>query len=196
MATLRTTVLPLTAAGVLLLCGVPLALQGINEESLRQVIRLTAGSSLLLFALAFSASSLNQLLPGGRWRNVLQARRRIGLAFALSHSFHLLAIVALVEVAFGGDYSELGNLTGGAIVYLFIYLMALTSNDAAFRLLGARQWKGLHKLGAYLIWGALTASYVGGLFEVGIWYYWIYVPLAVSLLPIRIVAFRSKRRTV
>ncbi len=194
MATLKTTVLPLTAAGVLLLCGVPLFLQGVNEDSLRQLIRLTAGSSLLLFGLAFSASSIHQLLPDDRWRSVLQARRQIGLAFALSHTYHLAAIIGLVEVAYGGDYSELGDLTGGAVVYLFIYLMALTSNDASVRLLGARQWKWLHKIGVYLIWFALTLSYLGGMFGSGAWYYWIYAPLAISLLPLRIVAYWSKRK--
>ena len=178
----------------MLLCGVPLTLQGIDEDSLRQLIRLTAGSSLLLFSLAFSASAINQLLADDRWRGVLQARRRIGLAFALSHTFHLAAIMALVEVAFDGNYAELGDLTGGAVVYTFIYLMALTSNDASVRLLGARQWKWLHKTGVYLVWVALTASYIGGLVESGAFYYWLYAPLAVGLLLVRIAAYWSRRR--
>jgi sulfoxide reductase heme-binding subunit YedZ len=194
MATLKSTVIPLTAAGVLLLCGVPLYLQGVNEDSLRQLIRLTAGSSLLLFSLAFSASSIHHFLPNGRWRGVLQARRRTGLAFALSHTFHLAAIIALVELAFGGNYSELGDLAGGALIYAFIYLMALTSNDTSVKLLGARRWQWLHKTGVYLIWLGLTASYIGGLFESGAWYYWIYAPLAISLLLVRVLAFWSKRR--
>jgi sulfoxide reductase heme-binding subunit YedZ len=196
MATLKSTVIPLTAAGVLLLCGVPLYLQGVNEDSLRQLIRLTAGSSLLLFSLAFTASSIHQLSADDRWSGVLAARRRMGLSFALSHSFHLAAIIALVEVAFDGNYSELGDLTGGAVIYAFIYLMALTSNDSSVKLLGARQWKWLHRIGVYLIWVGLTSSYVGGLFESGAWYYWIYAPLAISLLVVRLIAFRSKRKQV
>lgn len=146
-----------------------------------------------MFSLAFSASSVQQFLPDGRWRGVLQARRRVGLAFTLSHTFHLVAIIALVEIAFGGDYSEL-DLAGGAVIYAFIYLMALTSNDASVKLMGARRWKWLHKTGAYLIWFALASSYIGGLFESGAWYYWIYAPLAISLLLVRVLAFWSKRK--
>lgn len=170
-----------------------LALKGLNEDSARQLIRLTAASSLLLFALAFSASSLQQLLADDRWRPVLQARRRIGIAFAISHSFHLAAIVALVQVAYGGDFSQLGDIVGGAVIYLFIYLMTLTSNDASVRILGARQWKYLHKFGVYLIWIGLTGSYVGGVFERGEFHYWVYSALCIVLLLLRILAF-SKRR--
>jgi sulfoxide reductase heme-binding subunit YedZ len=193
MATLKSTILPLTAAGVLLLCGIPLALNGVNEDALRQLIRLTAGSSLLLFSLAFTASSLSYLIPDKRWQSVLSARRQLGLSFTLSHTAHLFAIIALVEVAFDGNYLELGDLTGGGIIYLFIYLMALTSNDASVRLLGPRRWKWLHTFGAYLIWIGLTSSYVGGLFEGNAGYYWIYAALALSLLVIRSIAFWSQR---
>ncbi|MGB1696233.1 MAG: hypothetical protein ACPHFU_07200, partial [Paracoccaceae bacterium] len=62
------------------------------------MIVITATSSMVLFSLTFSASSLHYLFSDGRWRPVMQARRRLGLSFALSHSAHLLFIIALVEI--------------------------------------------------------------------------------------------------
>ena len=194
MITIKTLAIPVTAVGLLLVSGLILATTGTGEDGARQLIRVSAGSSLLLFALAWSASSLNTLLAENTWRPVLQARRRLGIAFALSHTVHLGAIIWLVEVAFNGDYSELGELYAGGVIYLFIYLMLLTSNDNAVKALGAKWWKRLHKVGGYLIWVGLTSSYVGGLIEVGAWYYWIYAPLSLALLFLRIAAYRTTKR--
>ncbi len=166
MTTLKTAVIPSTLALLLLVFGVILALQGANEDSARLLIRITAATSLLLFSMAFSTSSLNQLLAESRWHPLLLARRRAGIAFAISHSFHLLAIVALVQLAYDGDFSQLGDVAGGAVVYAFIYLMALT--------------------GSYIA----NALGKGGLF------YWAYSALCISLLLLRITAFcRARAQT-
>jgi DMSO/TMAO reductase YedYZ heme-binding membrane subunit len=82
-----------------------------------------------------------------------------GLSFTLSHTVHLFAIVALVEIAYGGDYLQLGDIAGGSVIYLFIFAMAVTSNDASVKLLGAKNWKRLHKTGSYLIWIGLFSIY-------------------------------------
>jgi hypothetical protein len=193
MTTLKTAVIPSTLALLLLIFALVLALHGTNEDSVRLLIRITATTSLLLFSMAFSASSLNQLLTDSRWRTLLPARRRIGIAFAISHSFHLAAIVALVQIAYDGDFSQLGDVAGGVVVYGFIYLMALTSNDASVRLLGARQWKWLHKIGVYLIWLALTGSYIANAMDKGGLLYWAYSALCIGLLLLRMTAFRGRR---
>jgi sulfoxide reductase heme-binding subunit YedZ len=193
MITLKTAVIPATFALLLLIFSVVLALHGATEDSTRLLIRITAASSLLLFTLAFSASSLDQLLVDGRWRTLLQARRRFGIAFAISHSFHLAAIIALVQIAYDGDFSQLGDVAGGVVVYVFIYLMALTSNDACVRLLGARQWKWLHKIGVYLIWFALTGSYIANAMDKDGLLYWTYSALCIGLLLLRMIAFWRTR---
>ena len=72
MTTLKTAVIPSTFALLLLIFAVVLALQGVGEDSARLLIRITAASSLLLFSVAFSASSLNQLLADSRWCTLLR----------------------------------------------------------------------------------------------------------------------------
>lgn len=52
------------------------------------------------------------------------------------------------------------TLAGGALAYAFIYLMALTSNDAAQRAMG-RWWKRLHIVGLHYIWLIFLISYGG-----------------------------------
>lgn len=185
--------LPATLVFLLLAALIALGGDGSTEDNIRQMIRITAASSTALFSLVFSASSLHHFLTDGRWQPVMRARRRLGLSFALSHAAHLLAIIALVEVAYGGDYSELGDVVGGAVIYLFILAMAVTSNNASVNLLGAKNWKRLHKTGVYLIWVGLFSSYLGAAMASGALHYWLYSALGVSLLLLRIWAFRDKR---
>lgn len=189
--TLRTLVIPLSVA---VLCSALLwqvVLTSASEEGVRQFVRFTAGSSLLLFALAWSASSLNRLVAG-RWRPVMKARRRTGIAFAISHSFHLLGIALLVEVAYDGDWSEM-ELAGGGVVYGFIYLMAFTSNDWSVKKLGPGAWKWLHKVGGYVIWFAFTLSYLGNALELGAPRHWLFGLACLALLALRMVAWRAQR---
>jgi sulfoxide reductase heme-binding subunit YedZ len=195
MPWLKNFALPATFLFLLLATAVVFGKDGLSEDSARLMIRVTAASSLFLFSLTFSASSLNQLLANGRWRPVMLARRQLGLSFALSHAVHLVAIVLLVEIAFAGDYSQLGDVIGGSVIYVFIFAMSLTSNNASVKLLGAKKWKALHKTGSYLIWVGLASSYVGSLMETGAWHYWLYVTLALGLIPLRIWAFWDKRKT-
>ena len=64
----------------------------------REAIRLTARTSLLLFSLAFVASSLHRLLPGRLTEWVLENRRMFGLGFAFSHLLHAAALVRLARI--------------------------------------------------------------------------------------------------
>ena len=125
---------------------------------------------------------------------IMQARRRLGLSFALSHLVHLLAIVALVELVYAGDYSQLGEIAAGIVIYLFIFAMAFTSNNASVKLLGAKNWTILHKTGSYLIWIGLFSTYLGAATESGSMHYWAYLSLGFSLLILRSWAFWRKRK--
>ncbi|MEP6390268.1 MAG: hypothetical protein ABJ056_10135 [Halioglobus sp.] len=196
MISLRSAALPLTLIFLVLALAVVHAGTGSTEDNFRQIIRITAASSMILFSLTFSASALKYLLGNRISIAIMQARRRLGLSFALSHLVHLGAIVALVELVYAGDYSLLGDIAAGAVIYLFILAMALTSNNASVRLLGARNWTLLHKTGSYLIWVGLFATYLGAALETGSLHYWAYLSLGVGLLSLRGWVFWSKRKTI
>lgn len=183
--TLKNGIIPVTALALTTVCGAVLVLGNSSEAAIRATMRITSASSILLFSLAFTASSLHARLAGG-WTMVLQARRRIGIAFAVSHSFHLATIILLVEATMDGDYSQLGDLYGGAFVYLMIYLMAFTSNNASVARLGAKNWKRLHTFGGYVIWLAFSASYFGIAIQEND-YHWLFAVLCIAVLVLRLL---------
>jgi DMSO/TMAO reductase YedYZ heme-binding membrane subunit len=185
MPELRVLVIPVTVAALTLSCGAILLLGGLSEEAVRSTIRVTANVSFTLLILAFSASALSARLASGAWKPVLQARRRIGIAFAISHTFHLATILLLVQVAHAGDYSQLGPLYAGAAVYAIIYIMALTSNDTSVRALGARNWKRLHTVGGYLLLLAFTGSYLRTALELN-GYHWLFTLLGSAVILLRL----------
>ena len=51
----------LSATAIFSLCSLILIFHGVNEQSMRIAIRLTARTSCILFLLAFSASSLRRI---------------------------------------------------------------------------------------------------------------------------------------
>ena len=124
---------------------------------------ITARWAFPFFIAAWSASSLAKLWPGG-WRTVLLRRRRaIGLAFAANHFVHLGFVVAAVST-FGETRPLFVYLLGGG-AYVMIALMALTSNDAAQRAMGHRNWKLLHAVGGWWVLVIFANSYVSRLME-------------------------------
>jgi sulfoxide reductase heme-binding subunit YedZ len=183
MLNLKPLVIPTSTAAIVAMCGGILLLGENSEESARMAVRVTAASSFLLLCLAFSARAAREQL-GNIWLPVLQARRRIGISFAISHTIHLFTIINLVQVAYAGDYSKLGPLAGGAAVYLIIYAMAFTSNDASVRLLGAKIWRRFHTVGGYLLLLVFTGQYLGSYMEKG-GYYWLYLALGLAVLVLR-----------
>ena len=81
MPELKSITLPATLLFLLLTMTIVFNGEGPTEDNLRQMIRLTAASSLALFSLTFSASSLHHFFKGGRWRCDLRVH--------LCHGSHL-----------------------------------------------------------------------------------------------------------
>lgn len=147
--------------GLLVLTGLQLAIWGSDEEGIRVVVRSTARSSVLLFVLAFGASSLRTLWrkPASAW--LLANRRYVGVSYAASHILHAVALVGLAGVS--AKFVEgLGAVTlvGGGVAYGFTVAMAATSNDAAVAALGRPRWRLLHLIGGWYIWGIFAQSYL------------------------------------
>ena len=141
-------------------CALLLLVDGTDEAGVRVLIRATAQTSLALFLLAFVASSLRRL-----WRNdftawLLRNRRYLGLSFAVSHALHLGAIVWLARgwpESFWAQ-TQATTIYGGGLGFVFVGLMAATSNDAAVRAMG-RGWKQLHAIGAWYLFFIFALSY-------------------------------------
>lgn len=150
------------ALGGAVVAALGMALQGgWTADGAAAAARLTARFSFVWFVAAFSASALNKLWPGG-WRSVLLRRRRaIGLSFAAAHMVHLAALLTAILIF--DRPSSIVTAVGGGLTYVFIVLMALTSNDQSVRTLGPRNWKLLHTVGAYAIAGVFFVSYLGRL---------------------------------
>jgi DMSO/TMAO reductase YedYZ heme-binding membrane subunit len=145
--------LGLISAALILMAFAILALDP-GVDGIRQVIRLTARTSLLLFCMAFIASAAWKRFPNAWTYWQRQNRRYLGLGFAVSHAIHAVAIIsfAVLDPVRFHMASSIGNIISGGITYVFIILMSLTSFDQTAAWVGPRAWKILHTVGAYYIW--------------------------------------------
>jgi methionine sulfoxide reductase heme-binding subunit len=141
---------------VSLAVGAIALLYGLTETGLRIAIRFTARSSCVLFLLAFVGSSLAALWPSAITQWLRANRRYFGLSFAASHVWHAIAIIGL---AFFSQGKAISYSPGGMLGYVFIVLMAATSNNGAMQWLGDRRWQILHLVGAYYLWIAFFVSF-------------------------------------
>lgn len=159
-------------------------------EAVRQIVRLTARSSLLLFLLAYTASALAIVAPSGFSRWQAGNRRWLGLSFALSHALHGIAVAALatLDPALFWTLTNPGNLAGGGLAYGFIALMAATSWDGAVRRLGRRRWGLLHTAGLHYIWLVFLVSYGKRVAETP--GYAVFLALLLGALALRVLARR------
>ena len=133
---------------------------GPSEDGVRAVVRNSARSSVILFLLAFSASSLHWFFQKHWTAWLLRNRRYVGVSFAVSHFYHLLALVALALWFPHPFLDKLSWITVlGGLAYLFIAAMSATSFDHTRQWLGIKRWKQLHTVGSYYIWIIFAQSY-------------------------------------
>lgn len=163
---------------------------GPTEESMRAVVQISARSAVMLFLLAFSASSLHGLLrkSGTAW--LLRNRRYLGVSFAVSHFYHLIALV-LLSIWFPHPFRDDLNwvtIVGGGLAYVLIAAMAATSSEYAYQWLGSARWQRLHTIGSYYVWFIFAQSYFLHTLEGG-----VAVPLSIALaagMLVRLLRFR------
>ena len=159
-----------------------------GEQGLRMALHFTARSSLILFLLAFSASSLARLWPGPGTQWLLRNRRYLGLSFAASHALHGMAIIAFAEtapLAFHEATSPVTFIFGG-IGYAFILAMSATSFDRTAAAIGPRAWKLLHRTGAFYLWAQFVVSFIKHLDGMPI--YFAFLGLLAPAMALRIAA--------
>jgi methionine sulfoxide reductase heme-binding subunit len=145
----------------LVFCGIAIAAGLLGPYDLPTAANLTARwtarAALPLFLVTYVASSALRYWPGAATKALVRNRRHWGLGFALAHTIHLVALaVNIIHVQ--GQALEI--VSGGAAAYAILYLMVLTSSNAAQRRLG-RWWKRLHSVGMHYLWLVFLVAYGG-----------------------------------
>jgi sulfoxide reductase heme-binding subunit YedZ len=130
------------------------------------VIIWTARTSLVLFALAYVARPANALWPSPTTKWLLRERKWLGDGFAVSHMYHLAAIIAYAYAEwdrFIGDRTKSTLLA--VVAYFFVFAMVITSIDRVRKAMSKRAWNALHLTGMHLIWIVFVGSYAKRLGE-------------------------------
>ena len=167
-----------------------------DVEGLRQLIRATARTSLVLFALAFAASALAALAPGGFTRWLRRNRRYLGVSFATSHFIHLLALLALAQL----DAALFWTLTNPMTIalagtaYILLAAMTATSFDRTAAWLGPRKWRLLHLIGGWYIWISFAIA-VGKRLPQGP-VYWAMMALVLAVGVLRLIAMSRRSKVM
>ena len=139
---------------------------GSDEAGIRLWIRVTAWMSAALFVVAFAARPLRQFVRNDATRFALANRRYIGIAAAFAHFIHGIGIVWLMTAYPGpGTAVDIVTAIGGGLGFAFYFAMGLTSNDASVEWLGRENWKKLHTVGGYYVWGIFAFTSLGGVGE-------------------------------
>ncbi|CAN7579890.1 hypothetical protein [Aminobacter sp. LjRoot7] len=184
------------SVAVLAACAAAASLAGDPADGARMVIRLTARTSLILFVLAFTASSLAQVWPSATTLWLRTNRRNFGLAFAFSHGVHAAAIFALSQldpVLFDALTAPVAFIAGGT-GYLAIVLMAATSFDRTAAAVGPKAWRVIHTGGAWFLAVFFVVNF-GRRAVLMPEMYWPYMALILAAIALRlIVRFRGRKR--
>lgn len=180
---------------VLTICLLAFVLSPDPVVGARMVIRLTARTSLMLFVLAFTASSLAALLPSPATGWLRANRRYFGVAFAISHLIHAIGILLLSHLApaLFDRLTTPASFIAGGFGYAIILSMLLTSSDRAVGLLGLRAWQILHKAGAWFLALFFVINF-GRRAVVMPHIYWPYMVLIFAAIVIRLLAARHGAR--
>ena len=188
---LTTLVTCLIVVGLLFNFG----LAGWNALAIHLAIDATGRSSLILFAIAFTSSSLESLWPSSLSRWTLRNRRWIGLSFASSHFIHLGLIVSMT-VFFQDPFvsqQSMAQWVFGGLAYRFVFLMALTSSDQVQHWMGMMSWKRLHFVGSHWIWVLFLLTYVKHVKEGPLGFYFPFLVITLALIPIRYAKHISQK---
>ena len=165
-----------------------------DVEGLRLVIRSTARTSLILFAMAFAAGALVELAPNGFTRWQRRNRRYLGVSFAVSHGIHLVTLIALArtDAELFWTLTNPANIVLAGTAYLLLAAMTATSFDRTAAWLGARKWRLLHLVGGWYIWISFAVAIGKRLPQGPI--YWAMMALVLAVGIVRLVAMSRRSR--
>jgi sulfoxide reductase heme-binding subunit YedZ len=112
-------------------------------------IELTTGyTTLMLLTIGLGITPVRRLYPRLSW--TIKFRRLLGLFAFFYATVHMLAYVALYAgfnvQAMLDDIAKRRFITMGAVAWVLLVPLALTSTNWAIRKLGGKRWNRLHKL--------------------------------------------------
>ena len=184
-----------TFAGALVLTCVVAAwyllTTGIDDRSISLALRVSARISFTLLIIAFAARPLQQVVRAPWTARLLRNRRLVGVAFAGVHTAHFgLVLMRLNHVP---EFNSVFSLSG-AVVYVLILAMLITSFSGPARAIGPKAWKVLHKLGIFVIFAGFLPSQLLKTIDHPVSVNGLLVVMAAAALLLRVVAFFSNRR--
>lgn len=164
-------------------------------EASRSAIRLTARTSMVLFLVAFTASSLHRLMGSSATAWLLRNRRAFGLAFVVSHLLHAMALVRLwrLDPALFDALTTPASFIAGGSCYAIILALGVTSFLPIRKAMSPRAWSRLHRWGVWVIWAFFLVNF--GRRAVMNQMYWPAILLLVLALVVRLWG-RSRVRPV
>jgi hypothetical protein len=149
------------------------------------VVRWTARTSFVLFALAYVARPAVTLWPRPATKWLLRERKWLGDGFAVSHLAHLFGIIAIAIDDWDAFLADRTPSTLLALVaYGVLFAMAITSIDRVRAAMSRRAWNALHRTGMHLFWIVFIGSYAGRLTKS------VVGPIAIGVL-VSIAAIRA-----
>ncbi|OUR71885.1 hypothetical protein A9Q78_08715 [Methylophaga sp. 41_12_T18] len=175
----------LTAISLFIVAILPMLTSGLTEQGVRWAVRRSVDIAFILFAFSFGASSLQLLTHSRLSKWLLQNRRYLGISFGISFLLHGSLIFLLARL-----YPEplLTDLTDnviytGLIAFSLTFLMTISSNNAAVKLLGRNNWSRLHTIGGYYLLIMFSLTFLSKLAELQ---FWPYIILTLCLISLRI----------
>jgi DMSO/TMAO reductase YedYZ heme-binding membrane subunit len=146
------------------MCIAIIATQPSGPIAAGALIRWTARTSLVLFALAYVARPLVQLRPSPVAKALLAERKWIGLGFAMSHAWHFAGIAWLASPDVGAFIRAQKPTTAvAALVFVLLAAMVVTSIESIKRRIPKKAWRRLHWSGMQLAWVAFATTYAGAI---------------------------------
>lgn len=183
----------LQAVILFVVCIIPMHLGDWSEDIIRWSIRRSVDIAFPFFFFSFGASSLHFFFQSDFTAWLLKNRRYIGIAFAVAFLLHAGQIVirALLypEPFISGLQME--RVYPGLAGYLMVTIMLLTSNNLSMKLLGAKLWKMIHRVGGYYLLFLFAAAYFPRLKEP---FFYPYIVGVVALIIMRLVRANKRRK--
>ena len=190
----RNNVVFLVAAGLTAIASAGyLSIAGSSEETIGELLRLSAHIAFILLLVIFVARPLRQLLATPATAALLRNRRLIGIAFAGVHTAHLGLLVFRAKQAPDFELSFATNHLC-ALTYLLIFVMLITSYDQPARALGKRRWKILHKIGLYWLFAVFVQTQLPRSFDNLLDVNWWLITAITAAIVIRLTAFLRNRQ--